>query len=90
MINAHVNSLFMIARPFKTNANLPYDFGAASEITEKVRSELPLMLRERLTPPPDESYSLHRKLSGCFLLCTKLQARVPCAELFQKAVEQYN
>jgi aarF domain-containing kinase len=32
---------------------------------------------------------LHRKLSGAFLLCAKLGSRVPCRDLFQRAVETW-
>jgi aarF domain-containing kinase len=56
-------------------------------ISGVVRSEIPIMLNERLTPPPDESYSLHRKLSGCFLLCGHLGAQIPCADLFEKYIK---
>lgn len=44
------------------------------------------MLKERLTPPPEETYGLHRKLSGAFLLCAKLNAEVPCQKLFEDIV----
>ena len=29
-------------------------------------------------PPPQETYSLHRKLSGAFLLCGPLASRIAC------------
>lgn len=48
-----------------------------------------VMLKHRLTPPPEESYSLHRKLSGAFLACIKLRAKVPCHELFFTAYEKH-
>jgi len=48
------------------------------------------MLKHRLTPPPDEVYSLHRKLSGAFLACIKIGAVVPCREMLFQVYEQYN
>ncbi|KAJ3404838.1 putative aarF domain-containing protein kinase 4 [Chytridiales sp. JEL 0842] len=89
MKNAHVQSLLTLATPFSSKTESPYfDFGA-QDITDKVRDQIPVMLRERLTPPPDETYSLHRKLSGCFLLCARIKARVRCKELFARVVREY-
>ena len=48
-----------------------------------------LLVQHRLTAPPEEAYSLHRKLSGAFLACIKLRAKVPCRQLFLQAYEQY-
>jgi aarF domain-containing kinase len=47
------------------------------------------MLRERMAPPPEETYSLHRKLSGAFLLCAKLRSKVPAREMFRDAVRRW-
>ncbi|KAI9094604.1 chaperone activity of bc1 complex-like protein [Phlyctochytrium arcticum] len=88
MVQAHVNSILMLGEPFRANGPDLYDFGN-QDVTNRVRAEIPLMLRERLTPPPEETYSLHRKLSGAFLLCTKLKAQVPCRDMFQSFRKQY-
>jgi aarF domain-containing kinase len=85
MVDAHINSILTLAEPFTQSAPDIYDFRDQT-ITERVRSFIPVMLRERLAPPPEETYSLHRKLSGAFLLCAKLESRVPCKELFQLAI----
>ncbi|RKO92885.1 ABC1 family-domain-containing protein [Blyttiomyces helicus] len=88
MRNAHVNSLLTVGTPFRVDGPDLYDFGS-QDITGRVRSEIPVMLRERLTPPPDETYSLHRKLSGAFLLCTKLGSRVEAKRMLQDCWEGY-
>ncbi|PWY82984.1 ABC1-domain-containing protein [Aspergillus heteromorphus CBS 117.55] len=85
MVDAHVTSVITIAEPFMDDSPDVYDFRNQT-ITDRVRELIPVMIRERLTPPPEETYSLHRKLSGAFLLCARLGSRVPCKELFRDAV----
>ena len=63
-----------------------YDFGQARRLTSDVARQGRVMLEHRLTPPPEEGYSLHRRLSGAFLACIKLKARVPAAALLEEAV----
>ena len=87
MLNAHVDSVLTLAEPFRETAPETYDFRGQS-ITDRVRSFIPVMLRERLSPPPEETYSLHRKLSGAFLLCARLGSRVRCREMFIRAMNE--
>lgn len=85
MNNAHLASLMTLAEPFRrhNNGDEQYDFGV-QKVSADVRKQIPIMLKYRLTPPPQESYSLHRKLSGAFLLCSKLKSRVECRALFDR------
>ena len=90
MLEAHVESIFVLAEPFQNNdpehehEQEGYDFSNQT-ITTRVKALIPIMLRERLKSPPEETYSLHRKLSGAFLLCARLGSRVRCRELFARA-----
>ncbi|KAI8714251.1 ABC1 domain-containing protein [Fusarium sp. LHS14.1] len=85
MVEAHTKSVLTLAEPFLASAPEVYDFKDQT-ITERVKALIPVMLHERLAPPPEETYSLHRKLSGAFLLCAKLGSKVRCREMFEKAL----
>lgn len=87
MLDAHVDSVLTLAEPFANNAPDVYDFRDQT-ITDRVRELLPVMVRERLAPPPEETYSIHRKLSGAFLLCARLGSRVRCREMFASAMRK--
>jgi len=87
MLSAHVASVLTLAEPFLASSPEIYDFRDQT-ITERVKALIPVMVRERLAPPPEETYSLHRKLSGAFLLCARLGSRVRCRELFEKSMSK--
>lgn len=86
MIDAHVQAGFVVGLPFSKNGG--YDF-RSTNIMQSISNLGATMLRHRLTPPPEEAYSLHRKLSGAFLACIKLGAVVPCRELLIDVYEKY-
>ncbi|RCK56297.1 Atypical kinase COQ8, mitochondrial [Candida viswanathii] len=87
MVKAHVDSVMCLGEAFSPvdNNGQPFNFKKQT-ITDRVRGNVGLMLNERLTPPPEETYSLHRKLSGVFLLCARLNATVPCEDLFREII----
>ncbi|THV05083.1 ABC1-domain-containing protein [Dendrothele bispora CBS 962.96] len=92
MLDAHVDSMTLLATPFKASTPQPVLFGPGSHwevITKKIREHIPVMLHNRLTPPPKETYSLNRKLSGAFLLASRLKATIDTKAIWDEVVERY-
>lgn len=85
--DAHVEAVMILGEAFASSE--PFDFGTQST-TQRIQNLIPVMLRHRLTPPPEETYSLHRKMAGSFLICSKLNARIACRDMFLDVYNRYN
>ncbi|XP_071869995.1 ubiquinone biosynthesis protein COQ8, mitochondrial isoform X2 [Bombus fervidus] len=87
MEEAHVDAVMVLGQVFDKNSKY-YDFGG-QDVTKRIQSLVPTILDHRLCPPPEEIYSLHRKLSGVFLLCAKLQVKINCRDMFREVYANY-
>lgn len=83
---AHVDAVMILGEAFASEE--PFSFGTQNT-TKRIHDLIPVMLKHRLSPPPEETYSLHRKMAGSFLICAKLNANIPCKELFDSTYRQY-
>ncbi|XP_059160263.1 atypical kinase COQ8B, mitochondrial-like [Physella acuta] len=85
MEEAHCDAVEILGEAFSVDV---FDFDRQS-VTARIQNLIPVMMKHRLTPPPEETYSLHRKMSGAFLLCAKLRAKVDCRTMFDDIWNNY-
>jgi aarF domain-containing kinase len=87
MIRAHQLSAYTVGEPFFASRE-PFDF-RGSNISARMGEHTSVFLRHRLTPPPEEVYTLHRKLAGAYMLCIKLGAIVQCRDMLEDIVRTH-
>jgi aarF domain-containing kinase len=86
MLEAHKQSGFTLGEPFATDE--AFDF-RGSNISSRLSAQSSAFMQHRLTPPPEEVYTLHRKLAGAFMLCIKLGAKVKCRDLLIDVIRNH-
>lgn len=85
MKEAHVNAVMILGEMFRYNG--VFDFGQ-QKTTREIAELVPTMIAHRLCPPPEEIYSIHRKLSGVFLLCSRLGLKMDCRPIFDEIIRK--
>ena len=89
MYNAHHDGVMIVGEPFRTShSDELYDFGTA-DFTQKVTKLLPTMSKHRLKAPPQQIYSLHKKVVGTYLTCIKLKSKVASRRIFEETYENW-
>lgn len=87
MLAAHVGAGLVVGEPFLTDSE--FDF-AGSQLSARISEHGSTFATQRLTPPPVEAYSLHRKLAGAFALCIRLKACIKCRDILEDTYRSYN
>lgn len=85
MKDAHVNATMILGEVFRFDGD--FDFGRQST-TKRIAELVPTMIAHRLCPPPEEIYSIHRKLSGVFLLCSRLNVKFNARPFYEQIVNR--
>jgi len=86
LLDAHVDAIMILGEAFQIDA--PFDFGNATTLA-RVTNIVPAILTHRLSAPPEEVYSLHRKMAGVFLLCTRLKCNMNIKHLWDEIWASY-
>lgn len=86
MMDAHIDSGLVVGEPFATTE--PFDF-KASGMTKRVVQYGGVFAEHRLTPPPTEVYSLHRKLAGAFFICIRMGAVMRCRDMLEETLAKH-
>lgn len=86
MEEAHVDAVMILGEVFQEAGEFSFK---GRDTVSRIQNLVPTMLSHRLCPPPDEIYSLHRKLSGVYLLCGKLNAPIACRSNFMTMYQKY-
>ncbi|CAM9350882.1 unnamed protein product [Ectocarpus sp. 8 AP-2014] len=88
MMKAHLQAGLVVGEPFIDRDGEAFDFHG-SNITARLSQHGDTFMKHRLTPPPKEAYSLHRKLAGAFLMNIKLKAVIPCRGILEDVHDRY-
>ncbi|KAJ6633232.1 Atypical kinase COQ8B, mitochondrial [Pseudolycoriella hygida] len=82
---AHVDAVMILGEMFRHKGE--FDFGKQAT-TKEIATLVPTMIAHRLCPPPEEIYSIHRKLSGVFLLCSRLNVKFDCNPIYNDLIRR--
>lgn len=82
MQEAHLNMAMMFGEIFCSDE---FDFGAEN-LSERFSAEVKKVIVNRTCPPPDEMYSINRKLSGVLSLCSKFKVKINCNAIFSEVI----
>lgn len=87
MLDAHVRAAALVGSPFFASAQ-PFDFGT-QDISKRIAGDVSTMINQRLTPPREEIYTLHRRLNGCFQLAARVGATIPARQILLDVYDRH-
>ncbi|KRX03961.1 Protein kinase-like domain [Pseudocohnilembus persalinus] len=86
MVDAQIKTIQSVAEPFMKNEEFNFH---GTDITSKTKGLMPVIMKYRIKSPPPETYSLHRKFSGAFLLNIRLGSKINCHKQFMDLYQKH-